>query len=338
MVRIKLTAARRRRPGGSARARPPLEVAAADRPARSPRDAVVARVDGELVDLSRPLAADATARDPRPRRRPTRCAVLRHSTAHATAQAVQELFPGTRDRPGSGDRGRLLLRLRPRRRRSRDEDLAAIEARMREIVARDLPIERARAARGTRRSSSSAARTSRTSSTSPTTKGGATVSLYRQGEWTDFCRGPHVPLDRPPRRVQAARPSPAPTGSATSSNKMLQRIYGTAFFTQARARRAPRAARRGQAARSPQARARARLFSFHPEAPASPFFHPRGARSTTALVALRARAVPRLRLRRGDHAADLRRRAVEALGPLRALPREHVLHRRWTSGSSRSSR
>jgi len=235
--------------------------------------AVVARVNGELWDLGRPLAADATvawltAADP------AALEVLRHSTAHATAQAVQELFPETKIGQGPViDDGFYydFDRATP----FSPEDLAAIEERMREIAARDLPIERLELplqeaiAFFEREREPYKLYFART-------KGGATVSLYRQGGWNDFCRGPHL---RSTGRLGAFKLLSVAGAYwlGSEKEKMLQRIYGTAFFApadlaahlelleQARARDHRRLGRE------------LRLFSFHPEAPASPFFHPRGA-------------------------------------------------------------
>src|SRR4029079_10281419 len=107
---------------------------------RLAKDAVVARVNGELADLGRSLPSEArveivTAKDP------DALHVLRHSTAHATAQAVQELFPGTKIGQGPVIENGFYYGF-DRAEPFSDHDLAAIEGRMREIVARDLPIER----------------------------------------------------------------------------------------------------------------------------------------------------------------------------------------------------
>jgi hypothetical protein len=117
----------------------PLAVAAAIGP-RLAKDAVVASVDGSLVDLATPIAQDATLRI-LTSKDPDALAVLRHSTAHATAQAVQELFPGTKIGQGPVIEGGFYYDF-DRPEPFSDSDLETIEARMREIVARNLPIER----------------------------------------------------------------------------------------------------------------------------------------------------------------------------------------------------
>jgi threonyl-tRNA synthetase len=247
---------------------------------RLARAAVAARIDGELVDLSRPLRADAklqilTDRDP------DSLEVLRHSTAHATAQAVQELFPGTRIAQGPviGDGFYYDF---DREEPFTDGDLQAIETRVREIIERDLPVERIDLPRDEaiaifeKEDEPYKVHFART-------KGGETVSIYRQGEWDDFCRGPHV---RSTGRLGVFKLLSVAGAYwlGDERNKMLQRIYGTAFFTQ---KDLDRFLELREAAKQRDHRKlgkELRLFSFHPEAPASPFFQPKGALVYNALV------------------------------------------------------
>ena len=240
--------------------------------ARLARDAVVARVDGELVDLARPIERDSrveilTSRDAEA------LSALRHSTAHATAQAVQELYPGTRIGQGPVIDHGFYYDF------DRDEpftpdDLEAIEKRVSEIIERDLPIERVEMPRD------DAIEFFRNESEPykiyfAETKGGETVSIYRQGDWTDFCRGPHVPSTGRLKSFKLLSVAGA-YWLGDEKNKMLQRIYGTAFFTKKELD--------AHLALLEEARKRDHrklgkelgLFSFHPEAPASPFFHPKG--------------------------------------------------------------
>jgi threonyl-tRNA synthetase len=240
--------------------------------ARLARDAVLARVDGELVDLARPIERDSrveilTSRDAEA------LSALRHSTAHATAQAVQELYPGTRIGQGPVIDHGFYYDF------DRDEpftpdDLEAIEKRVAEIIERDLPIERVEMPRD------DAIEFFRNESEPykiyfAETKGGETVSIYRQGDWTDFCRGPHVPSTGRLKSFKLLSVAGA-YWLGDEKNKMLQRIYGTAFFTKKELD--------AHLALLEEARKRDHrklgkelgLFSFHPEAPASPFFHPKG--------------------------------------------------------------
>jgi threonyl-tRNA synthetase len=270
-------------PDGSIREFPagvtPLEVARSIGP-RLGRDAVVARVNGELVDLGRRIDGDAAVELLLPGSVEA-LAVLRHSTAHATAQAVQELFPGTKIGQGPVIEDGFYYDF-DRAQPFTDDELAAIETRMREIVARDLPIERIdlpkpEAIELFRREDE------------PykvyfaETKGDATVSIYRQGDWTDFCRGPHVPATGRLAAFKLLSVAGA-YWLGDERNKMLQRIYGTAFWSRGELEQhlhLLEEARRRDHRRLGRELA---LFSFHPEAPASPFFHPRGAALYNRLV------------------------------------------------------
>jgi threonyl-tRNA synthetase len=119
--------------------------------------------------------------------------LLRHDAAHVMAQAVQELYPGHAGHHRPGDRERLLLRLRPRRAlhagRSR-----AIEQRMQEIVKRDLPIVREVWDRDeAKRVFGELGEDYKVEIIDDIIPEGEEVSVYRQGDWFDVCRGPHLP-------------------------------------------------------------------------------------------------------------------------------------------------
>jgi threonyl-tRNA synthetase len=277
--RIRLTL-----PDGSVREVPrgttPAQVAASIG-ARLSRDAVVARVDGDLADLSRGLDRDARV-EIITEGSAAALHVLRHSTAHATAQAVQELFPGTKIGQGPVIENGFYYDF-DREEPFTEADLAAIEQRVREIVARDLAIERLDLPRA-----EAVAFFERENEPYKTyfarTKGGEFVSIYRQGDWTDFCLGPHVPSTGRLRAFKLLSVAGA-YWLGDEKNRMLQRIYGTAFFTQTELDQ--------HLAMLEEARRRDHrklgrelgLVSFHPEAPATPFFHPRGASVYNALVA-----------------------------------------------------
>jgi threonyl-tRNA synthetase len=258
----------------------PLEVAGLIG-SRLARAAVAARVDGVLVDLTHPVRSDAslqilTAKDAES------LEVLRHSTAHVTAQAVQELFPGTKIAQGPVIEDGFYYDF-DRPEPFTDKDLEAIETRMAEIVQRDLPVERIELpqaeaiARFEKEEEPYKVHFART-------KGGDQVSIYRQGEWDDFCRGPHV--------VSTGRLGAFKLLSVAGAywlgserNKMLQRIYGTAFFSRQELEDHLRLIEEARQRDHRKLGKELQLFSFHAEAPASPFFHPRGAAVYNELVA-----------------------------------------------------
>ncbi len=235
--------------------------------------AVAVRVDGEPADLTRPLGRDArleyvAAPDP------LALEVLRHSTAHATAQAVQELFPGTKIAQGPVIENGFYYDF-DREEPFSEADLASIEARVADIVRRDLAVERLEL------SHDDAVRFFEKEGEPykvyfAATKGGETVSIYRQGSWTDFCRGPHVPSTGRLGAFKLLSVAGA-YWLGDERNKMLQRIYGTAFFHQEELDTHLKLLEEAKRRDHRKLGKELGLFSFHAEAPASPFFHPKGA-------------------------------------------------------------
>jgi threonyl-tRNA synthetase len=238
--------------------------------------AVAARVEGSataVVDLSRPLADDCRVAPVAPES-PEGLEVLRHSSAHLMAQAVKRLFPETEITIGPViENGFYYDFKRPGGFAA--EDLPRIEETMRAIVKEDLPVAREEVpkAEAIRRFRAMGERYK-----VEIIEGipDETVSLYRQGEFVDLCRGPHVPSTG---RIPAFRL----TGLAgaywrgDARNEQLQRIYGTAW---ASAKDLEAYLQRVEEAKQRDHRRLGQtldLFSLHPIAPGSPFFHPRGA-------------------------------------------------------------
>jgi len=249
----------------------PLAVASSLGP-RLAKDAVVAAVDGALVDLSAPIVKDTslqilTSKDPRA------LDVLRHSTAHATAQAVQELFPGTKIGQGPVIEGGFYYDF-DREEPFSETDLAKIEERMREIVARNLPIERVELPK-TEAIAFFEGEHEPYKVYFATTKGDASVSIYRQGSWTDFCRGPHLPSTGRLKAFKLLSVAGA-YWLGDEKNKMLQRIYGTAFFTQAELDEHLRLLEEARKRDHRKLGRELDLFLIHPFAPGATFWTERG--------------------------------------------------------------
>ncbi len=249
----------------------PLAVAA-QIGARLAKDALVASIDGVIVDVGRPIVQDValrilTSKDPEA------LDVLRHSTAHATAQAVQELFPGTKIAQGPVIEGGYYYDF-DRDEPFSDSDLIKIEERMREIVVRNLPIERIELPKG-----DAIAWFEREQEPYKlyfaTTKGDQTVSMYRQGDWSDFCRGPHVPSTGKLKAFKLLSVAGA-YWLGDEKNKMLQRIYGTAFFTQAELDEHLRLLEEARKRDHRKLGRELDLFMFHPFAPGAAFWTERG--------------------------------------------------------------
>ena len=202
-----------------------LEVARSLGP-RLARDAVAAKVNGQLADLSAPLTGDCalillTAAQPEA------LEVHRHSAAHLLAQAVQEIFPDVRVGMGPVIEDGFYYDFE-KEKPFTPEDLDTIEAKMREIARKDLPIQRREIPRDEAvkyfqdRGEHLKVEIIRE-------KGGDTVSCYQQGDWLDFCRGPHLPSTG---RIKAFKllSIAGAYWKGNEENPMLQRIYGTSFF------------------------------------------------------------------------------------------------------------
>ena len=108
------------------------------------------------------------------------------------------------------------------------------------------------------------------------------VSLYTNGPFTDLCRGPHAPEHRSASGRSSCSRSRAPTGAATPTRTMLTRIYGTAFFSKEELEEHLERLEQAKRARPPQARPRARLFTFSEVSPGRPSGCPPARRSSTS--------------------------------------------------------
>ncbi|HTQ55726.1 MAG TPA: threonine--tRNA ligase [Bryobacteraceae bacterium] len=188
--------------------------------------AIVAKVNGDLYDLTRPLETDAelqilTAKDP------AALQVYRHSTAHLLAAAVLELFPETKLGIGPPIESGFYYDF-DRPTPFTAEDLEKIEKRMWEIQARDLPYERVMTQKddGLRKYADDWMKKDLIAE-----RAGEVFSEYTLGpHFIDFCRGPHVPSTSKIKAFKLLSIAGA-YWKGDEHNKQLQRIYGTAFFT-----------------------------------------------------------------------------------------------------------
>jgi threonyl-tRNA synthetase len=182
-----------------------------------------------LVDLSSPMTENAklelvTERDAEALK------VVRHSAAHVMATAVLELFPETKLGHGPAtDAGFFydFYRDKP----FTPEDLAAIEAKMAEVIARDEKFVREHELREKALDEfSREGEFMKTHFVTRFTEPGSQVSFYRNGKFVDFCRGPHVPSTGRVKAVKVTSIAGA-YWLGDEKNPQLQRIYGTAFFS-----------------------------------------------------------------------------------------------------------
>ncbi|MBS3799440.1 MAG: threonine--tRNA ligase [Thioalkalivibrio sp.] len=184
------------------------------------------KVNGELVDARHEIDEDAdvaivTERDPEG------LEILRHSTAHLMAQAVKELFPDAQVTIGPTIENGFYYDFAYDRGFT-PEDLEKIEKRMKELAKKDLPVERSVMDRDEAvdyfRNMGEAYKAEIIESIPR----GETISLYKQGDFVDLCRGPHIPSTGRLKAFKLTKVAGA-YWRGDSDNEMLQRIYGTAW-------------------------------------------------------------------------------------------------------------
>jgi threonyl-tRNA synthetase len=195
------------------------------------KKALLVKLDGDLLDLSRPLdrggALEIVTRDS-----PEALEVIRHDTAHVLAEAVQELFPGTQVTIGPNIEDGFFYDF------ARDEpfsldDLGSIEARMRQIVDRDEAISREVWDRGEAVAHFESIGEAYKAEIIRDIPGDQPITVYRQGNWKDLCRGPHLPSTRHVGKAFKLTKLAGAYWRGDQNNAQLQRIYGTAWASDA---------------------------------------------------------------------------------------------------------
>jgi threonyl-tRNA synthetase len=193
------------------------------------KNAVAAKVDGQMWDLTRPLERDSTVEIVL-RNSADGLDVLRHDAAHVMAQAVQDLFPDTQVTIGPTIEGGFYYDFAREQPFSTD-DFGKIEQRMREIVDADLPIKREVWDREDAIAHfNSIGETFKAQIIDDIIPQGEPITVYRQGnDWKDLCRGPHLPnTGRLGKAFKLMKLSGA-YWRGDQKNAQLQRIYGTAW-------------------------------------------------------------------------------------------------------------
>ncbi len=241
------------------------------------RVAVAANVDGRLVDLTTPLEADATVRIVTPHS-PEALALYRHSTAHLLAAAVTSLFPGAQCGIGPAtDEGFFydFVVDRP----FVPEDLEAIERRMKELASADLPYERQLWPREEgMRFFAGKDEPLKVQLIDEKTAGQSEVSVYTikdRDTFADFCVGPHVPSTGRLKAFKLLSTSNA-YWKGDSRNQPMQRIYGTAFLTEADLKAHLRRIDEAKTRDHRKVGKDLGLFTFHPWAPGATFWLSKG--------------------------------------------------------------
>ena len=289
----------------------------------------------EVRDLARPLPDGAHVQIITSRSGQPALDVIRHDAAHVLATAVLELYEGVKISIGPSIEDGFYYDFEfPAGTAVSEADLPAIEARMREhvkaaeeFVREDVPVTQARERFAKEGQDYKVELIDDLLSAAPSEQPLKTVSLYTNGPFTDLCRGPHAPTTKTVGAFKLNSLAGA-YWRGDSDRTMLTRIYGTAFFSKSELAGAPRAPRAGPPARPPPPRARARAVHVLRAVAGQPVLE--AGRDGAVERAHRpvAQREPQPRIHGGAHPDPLRRRAVQAVGPLGHLPRAHVLHRR----------
>ncbi|MEZ5551022.1 MAG: threonine--tRNA ligase [Pseudomonadales bacterium] len=236
--------------------------------------ALAIRVDGELKDLYLPIERDArveiiTAKSPEG------VELLRHDGAHILAEAVKELFPDTQVTIGPVIENGFFYDF-AREERFTPEDLETIEARMRQIVARDEDIRREVWNRDEAVAFFKSIGEHYKAEIIAGIPAGEEVGLYRQGEFIDLCRGPHLPSTGKLGKAFKLMSLAGAYWRGDSNNEMLQRIYGTAWASEADLK--DYLTRLEEAEKRDHRRLGREMDLFHlqEEGPGAVFWHPKG--------------------------------------------------------------
>ncbi|MDI4657487.1 threonine--tRNA ligase [Xanthobacter autotrophicus] len=238
------------------------------------KKAVAVTLDGALTDLAEPITRDAkleivTRDDPRA------LELIRHDCSHVMAEAVQELWPGTQVTIGPVIENGFYYDF-ARNAPFTTEDLPAIEAKMREIIARDRPFTKEVWTRDEAKRVFAAKGEGYKVELVDAIPADQDVKIYKQGEWFDLCRGPHMPSTG---KIGTAFKLMKVAGAywrGDSNNPMLTRIYGTAWHDEkelaAYIHRLEEAEKRDHRRLGREMD----LFHFQEEGPGTVFWHPKG--------------------------------------------------------------
>jgi threonyl-tRNA synthetase len=241
---------------------------------RLQKDAVAGKVDGKVVDVYAKVPDGAKVEIVTPKSAEG-LDTIRHSTAHLMAMAVQELFPGTQVTIGPVIENGFYYDFATDRPFS-DEDLRRIEEKMTEIVKRDLPIRREEWSRDEAVTVFGGIGEKFKVEIIESIPGNETLSVYRQGEWFDLCRGPHVPSTGRLGAFKLTHVAGA-YWRGDERNQMLQRIYGTAWADKEQLDAYLKQIEEARARDHRKLGRELGLIYFSPLAPAMPNFLPKGA-------------------------------------------------------------
>ncbi|MDJ0749916.1 MAG: threonine--tRNA ligase [Woeseiaceae bacterium] len=247
------------------------------------RAAVAVRVNGEMWDLTRDIEEDASV-EIVTRESDDGVELLRHDAAHVLAEAVKELWPETQVTIGPAIENGFYYDF-AREEPFTDADLETIEKRMKDIVDRDEPVEREVWDRDEAvdffRNMGEEYKAEIIASIPSDEK----ITLYRQGEFIDLCRGPHLPSTGKLGKAFKLTHVSGAYWRGDSNNEMLQRIYGTAWSNDKALRKYLHMLEEAEKRDHRRLGRVMDLFHFQEEAPGAVFWHPNGWTLYQTLVA-----------------------------------------------------
>ena len=246
------------------------------------KDVLVAKVDGELTDIRNNIT-DGTQVEFFTKADKEGLFTLRHTAAHVMAQAIQHLYPGTKFAIGPAIDDGFYYDLESDHVFSQ-EDFAAIEKEMAKIAKANLPIEKKILSRNEELEFFRSRNQDYKVILIQDLPEDAIISTYTQGDFTDLCRGPHV-RSTGKLKVFKLMTVAGAYWRGDEHNKMLQRIYATAFFDKEELDRFLFVRAEAEKRDHRKLGKQLNLFSFHEEGPGFPFFHPKGMVIRNELIA-----------------------------------------------------
>ena len=250
-----------------------LDIAKGISPSLAKRTVAMA-LDGTVADLADPIERDAKIEFLK-REDPRALELIRHDAAHVMAEAVQSLWPGTQVTIGPVIDNGFFYDFQ-RNQPFTPEDLPVIEKKMREIIARDKPFTKEawprEEAKLVFREKGENFKVELVDAIPP----GETLKIYKQGDWFDLCRGPHMTSTGKIGNAFKLQKVAGAYWRGDSNNPMLTRIYGTAFAKQEELDLHLKQLEEAEKRDHRKLGREMNLFHFHEEAPGSVFWHPHG--------------------------------------------------------------
>jgi threonyl-tRNA synthetase len=264
-------------PDGAARQYPAGTTGADIAKAISPsllKRTVAMQLDGTLADLADPITRDAKINFV-PRTDPAALELIRHDAAHVMAEAVQALWPGTQVTIGPVIENGFFYDF-AKQEPFHPEDLAAIERKMHEIIAKNSPFTKEVWSREKAKQHFRDKGEHFKVELIDAIPAGEDVKIYKQGEWLDLCRGPHMTSTGQVGKAFKLTKFAGAYWRGDQSNPQLQRVYGTAWATEEDLARHLKQIEEAEKRDHRKLGREMDLFHFQEEAPGAVFWHPKG--------------------------------------------------------------